>query len=558
MIKVAPEDMLPQRFYRHAQARPDAVYLTQPMGGGVVQTFTFGRVMDEAKRVATYLNSLNLPPQSNIGILTKNCAWFFITDLAIWMAGHVSVALYPTLTADTVRYILEHSESKLLFVGKIDGFGAMKEGIPSGLPTVTYPLCAKGATGTAWDTIIKDNKPLSDTPPRKPEDMSLIVYTSGSTGKPKGVVHTFQSISVPTEGLVGALKITQEDRALSYLPLAHTMDRWLSECVSMWVASQVFFAESLETFVADLQRARPTIFVSVPRLWLKFQLGVLSKMPQKKLDLLLKIPVVSGIVKNKILTQLGLNTVRFAGSGSAPIPAPLIQWYRDLGLELLEGYGMSENFNYSHMTKPGTGRPGYIGQVHPGVECRLSPEGEIQVKSPGMMTGYYRLPDATKETFTDDGWLRTGDRGEVDPEGRLKITGRVKELFKTSKGKYVAPAPIENAINSDNHVELCVVAGNAMQATHAVVQLAENLLPKVKDQAGKDEVTKALEALLAQVNSTLPDFERLDFIAVAKDRWSGETGELTPTMKIKRSVLEAKYQPQWEGWYASRAKVIWE
>ena len=196
----------------------------------------------------------------------------------------------------------------------------------------------------------------------------------------------------------------------------------------------------------DLRRARPTLFVSVPRLWLKFQLGVLSKLPQERLARLLKIPLVNLFVRKKVLKGLGLERVRFAGSGSAPIPAELIQWYRNLGLELLEGYGMTENFSYSHCNRPGMVRAGYVGPPYDNVDCRLSEEGEVLVKSPGTMLGYYKAPELTEEVLTEDGFLRTGDRGEVDEKGRLRITGRVKELFKTSKGKYVAPAPIENLL----------------------------------------------------------------------------------------------------------------
>ena len=506
--------------------------------------------------MAAYLKSLNMPPQSKIAIATKNCVHFFLSDLAIWMAGHVSVALYPTLTHDTVRYILEHSEAKLLFVGKLDTWPEIQKGVPEGLACVAYPL-APPTSLPKWDDLIKQHEPIADPPRRAADDHALIIYTSGSTGRPKGVLHSFRTISAPTENLVKLLDVTKNDRMLSYLPLAHAMDRWLSECVSMWTGLHVYFAEALDTFVEDLKRARPTLFISVPRLWLKFQLGVFSKMPEKKLNRLLKIPILSGIVKKKILRNLGLADVRFAGSGSAPIPAELIGWYRNLGLELLEGYGMSENFNYSHLTMPGKGRAGYIGHAQPGVECKLSEQGEILIKSPGTMLGYYKEPELTKECFTPDGFLKTGDRGEVDDNGRLKITGRVKELFKTSKGKYVAPAPIENMLNADGHIELSIVAGNAMPATHAVLQLAEHLLPKIDDPSVRSEIERSLEKLLDSVNAQLPDYERLDFVVVTKDRWTPESGDLTPTMKIKRSVLEAKYQANWESWHATKKKVIW-
>ena len=557
-MPISENDVILHHFYKHAANRPDAIYLTQPLSGGRVDDYSYARSLDEAKRVAAYLKSLDLPPQSQIAIVSKNCAEFILTDLAIWMAGHTSVALYPTLNEDTVRYILDHSDAKLLFVGKLDTWDEIKKGIPEGLPCVGYSLAPEGTGFKSWKEILAEFEPIDGLPRRKPDDKALIVYTSGSTGQPKGVLHSFSTISAPTHSLVGTLNINPDDRMLSYLPLAHTMDRWLSECISFVSGHRLYFAESLTTFLQDLQRARPTVFVSVPRLWLKFQLGVSRKMPTEKLNKLLRIPILSGIVKKKILTQLGLESVRFAGSGSAPIPSELLDWYRKLGLELLEGYGMSENFNFSHMTMPGKVRPGYIGHPHPGVECKLSDEGEILVKSPGSMVGYYKQDELTKEAFTDDGFLKTGDRGVIDDTGRLKITGRVKELFKTSKGKYVAPAPIENIINNDPNIELSCIAGSGYPATHAVLQLAEDLVPRVSDPAVKAQVTASLEKLLVKVNDSIEEFEKVQFFVVPADRWSVEEGQLTPTMKIRRTALEESYAPHLDAWYETGEKVIWQ
>jgi long-chain acyl-CoA synthetase len=557
MAELTPADLPLQRLWHQVETRPDAVWLTQPFGGGQTIEYTWAVVVDRARRMAAYLRSLDLPPQSRIAMISKNCAHFFISELAIWMAGHTTVAIYPTLDEATVRYIMEHSEAKLLFVGKLDEWDNMKGGIPEGVPHIAMPL-APPNDYTKWDDIVAEWEPIEDKPVRDFDDESLMIYTSGSTGTPKGVLHSFRTISGPTKGLCTLLDFTPEDRYLSYLPLAHGMDRWLAFCCTLYSGVQVYFAESLDSFVADLNRARPTLFMSVPRLWLKFQLGIFKKMPPKKLDLFLKIPILSGIVKKKILAGLGLDAVRFAGSGSAPISAELLAWYRNLGLELLEGYGMSENFNYSHLTMPGRGRPGYIGHAYDDVECKLSEQGEILVKSPGNMVGYYKDPERTAEAFTEDGFLRTGDKGELDEEGRLKITGRVKEIFKTSKGKYVAPAPIENLINDDPNVELSVVGGSGMPMTHGVVQLAEDLVPKLSDPEVQARVHGDLEALLKKVNGQLVSFERLGFLVVAKDRWTVGDGQLTPTMKIRRPILEQMYQPKHEAWYAQGAKVIWE
>ncbi len=557
MMEIEKSDLMLERAYHWEKERANEIYMTQPMGGGEVREYTWKKTLDEARRMAAYIGSLDIPDNSQIAILSKNCAHFIMTDLAIWMAGHVSVALYPTLTADTVSYILEHSEAKLLFVGKLDTWDEMKPGVPEDLPCVSYPLSPKNDYPT-WDDLITKHEPITDSPVRDVDDSAIIVYTSGSTGQPKGVVHAFRQLSVAQKGFGELIGFKLNDRCLSYLPLAHVFERAAVETASLYNGHQVFFAESLDTFVQDLQRARPTVFHSVPRLWLKFQLGVFRKMPQEKLAKLIKIPLLGRIIKKKVLRGLGLAECRMAVSGSAPIPPELIQWYNDLGLELLEGYGMSENFCYSHFTQPGSIKPGYVGQPVLGVKVKLSDAGELLIKSPCNMTSYFKQPELTKEAFTEDGYLKTGDRGEIDEKGTLRITGRVKELFKTSKGKYVAPAPIENLINASQRVEISCVAGAGFTKPHGLVLLDEGLRAKIDDADIKKQVEEALGDLLAKVNEEVETFERLQFFAVVKDVWQIDNGFLTPTMKIKRDVIEQAYAGSLDEWYDSNKTVIWQ
>jgi long-subunit acyl-CoA synthetase (AMP-forming) len=296
----------------------------------------------------------------------------------------------------------------------------------------------------------------------------------------------------------------------------------------------------------------------VPRLWLKFQQAVFQKMPPQRLELLLKIPFINNVIRKKVLTALGLQDCRFAMSGSAPIPAELIDWYRALGLELLEGYAMSENFCYSHFTRPGEVKPGWVGRPTDGCDVRLSEAGEVLVKSPCNMRGYFKESDKTLESFTEDGYLKTGDRGEIDERGILRITGRVKEIFKTSKGKYISPAPIENIINADDAVELSCVTGSGNPQPYALVQLNETLRAKVKKGEGKAEIAARLSTLLREVNGKVAKFERLAFFAVVSDIWEIENGMLTPTMKIKRSAIEDRYADMVEGWYEANEPVVWQ
>jgi long-subunit acyl-CoA synthetase (AMP-forming) len=550
-----------EHVYDHEAAWRDRVWLTQPLGpsegGPAVKDYTWGQALDEARRMAAHLRSMGLEPGDRVAMLTKNCAHFFIAELAIWMGGFTTVAIFPTESADTIRYVLEHSEAKVLFVGKLDTWKDQKAGVPGAVKQIAMPLAPKGHGLPAWDELIAKATPLDGRPSRADDDLAMLIYTSGSTGRPKGVMHSFGRVSEASEGISKGVEATENERMLSYLPLAHVFERAYIECNSFVAGGHVFFAESLETFVKDLNRARPTLFLSVPRLWLKFQQGVFAKMPPGRLDFLLSIPIVKGIIGKKILTGLGLEHVRLAGSGSAPIPAELIAWYRRLGLNLMEGYAMTEDFAYSHMSKPGKSLVGYVGVPHEGVDVKISEEGEILIKSPGTMIGYYKQPELTKEAFTADGFFRTGDRGERTPEGLLKITGRVKELFKTAKGKYVAPAPIENKLNEHPYIELSCVSGVGQPAAFAMVVLGEELRKKLDDTL-KADVEKQLGALLDKVNGEISGYEQMQFIVIAKEPWTIENGLLTPTMKLKRAKLEEATTPKLDAWFESKKKVIWE
>lgn len=541
--------------YEHEKTRPNDVWLTQPMGDGTVRDITWREAVDEARRMAAHLRSLDLPRPSQIALFAKNNAWWFLADLAIWMAGHVTVPLYPTLAPETIRQILEHSEAKLVFIGKLDGFEQMQAGIPDGLQRIALPL-APAIDAPSWTDIVAKTEPLAGEQLRDADDVATIIYTSGSTGVPKGVMHSFRTMCSAL-AFAEVIGMSNKDRMLSYLPLAHAYERAVVETPAMKTGMHIYFAEKLDTFVLDLQRARPTIFLSVPRLWTKFQQGVYAKMPAKKLGRLLKIPLVNIFVRKRVLRGLGLEEVRFAGSGSAPIPAELLAWYGSLGLEVLEGYGMTENFSVSHVARPGEVRVGYVGRPQEGAEQRITDEGEVLVKSPGTMLGYFKAKDLTDAMIGPDGFLRTGDRGEIDEMGRLKITGRVKELFKTSKGKYVAPTPIENALLLHDDVEQAMVSGSGMPQPFGMVVLSDAARARVKDAAAREALARSLEAHVAQTNAAIDPHEHLEKIVVVSDPWTIENGMLTPTMKVKRGVIEKRYAPKVEGWYAEKARVIW-
>ena len=273
---------------------------------------------------------------------------------------------------------------------------------------------------------------------------------------------------------------------------------------------------------------------------------------------LFALPIISGVIKKKILTEMGLNHVRAAITGAAPLPPDIIAWYRKLGLDLLEVYGMSENFGNSHACRPGEVRIGYVGSPSPGTEQRIADNGELLVKSPSQMLGYYKLPDKTAEEMTPDGFFKTGDRGEIDGEGRLRITGRVKELFKTSKGKYIAPVPIENKLNHPK-IEVSCVTGPTQPQPFVLLMPSPDAHKELSEGAlTREGLAQEFAQLLEQVNATLEDHEKLDYAVVVKEQWTMENGFLTPTMKIKRNVIEERYLPSAGSWKKVGSKVVWE
>ncbi len=387
--------------------------------------------------------------------------------------------------------------------------------------------------------------------------MATIIYTSGTTGLPKGVMHSFGNLGFATTHGTQLFGLNGSDRLLSYLPLCHVAERMFVELASIYTGQTVFFAESLDTFLSDLQRARPTALFGVPRIWSKFQMGVYSRIPAKRLDFLLGLPIIGKRVGHKVLAGLGLDALRIALSGAAPVPQALLHWYQRLGLEVLEVYGMTENCGYSHICLPGQNKPGWIGKPCPEVEVRIEDSGEVLVRSGATMLGYFKEPQKTAETITKDGFLRTGDKGEQDAEGNLRLTGRLKEIFKTSKGKYVAPAPIENRLAVHSRIEQVCVVGDGLSAPLGLCVLSAVGLQDAASVA-RNALQSSLESLLDEVNGALDKHERLRQLVVVKDSWAVENGFLTPTLKIKRNVIEAVYGARFEEWSARSEAVLWQ
>jgi len=556
MCTLTEDDLPLQSIYRFERERAQHIFLTQPFDGGQVRDWTWSQAVVEARRMATYLKAQNWEPGTRVAILSKNCAWWILADMAIWMAGYVSVPIYPSLKAQTIRHILEHSGAKACFIGATDEGDAGSLAIPAGVVSIRFPTEPTGDY-TDWDALVASSLPLEGFPVRAAGDLATIIYTSGTTGLPKGVMHTFAAFSYNVKVIAPLLRMTAEERILSYLPLAHIVERIGTESLFIRMGARIFFTEGIETFLADLHRARPTIFLSVPRLLLKFQQGVLAKIPKQKLDRMLRIPLVSGIIKRRILHQLGLSTVVHAACGAAPLPPEILLWFRNLGLNLAEGYGMTET-SITNLPAPGTVRAGYVGRPLEGVEMSLGENGELLIKSPMNMLGYYKDPQGTLNSFTADGFFRTGDLASIAPDGQLKIIGRVKEQFKTSKGKYVAPAPIESMLMAHPAVDAGCLMGAGLPSPFAVILLSEEARKRCADPAARAALEESLAAQMAEVNAQLDPHERLKFLAIAEGPWTIGNGLMTPTLKIKRSILEARYQALIDDWNNRNEPIVWE
>jgi long-chain acyl-CoA synthetase len=323
------------------------------------------------------------------------------------------------------------------------------------------------------------------------------------------------------------------------------------EYCGIFTGGTIYFPESLQTFSKDLQAAQPTIFLAVPRIWEKFREEILKKIPASRLSFLLGLPIVGSLLRRVLKKKLGLSRVRFALSGASPLHPSLPVFFGQLGITIQEAYGMTENMALATINRKHSVKIGTVGQSYPGVELIIGAQNEVLTKSPATMLGYYKEPLLTAACF-EDGFLKTGDEGRLDAEGYLTITGRLKDLFKTSKGKYVAPAPIEKLLLEHTlFAQVCVV-GSGQSGALALCVLTSGIA------ANETDLTSQLEAIRLQVNRQLELQEQLMKLVVVREEWTIANGFITPTLKIRRSAMDAHYESNYDQWLRSPASILWE
>ncbi len=519
-----------EMFYRWERETPDKVYLRQPAKLEWSE-YTWREVADRVRKIAAFLRAKNYPAGSRIGIWSSNSMDWPIADLAIMLAGHISVPVYPGQDVDSANYIFRHSEVKTVFCGDFDQWQNVDAALVDGMETVAMLGC-KFATNTSLDAIYGQYEPYTGSPIPDPEEVFTIIYTSGTTGNPKGVMHMHQTPGHVVPGLAKAFKLDEgPNEFFSFLPMSHAAERIVVEMCSLYANASISFSEGLETFGDEIRSVQPTLFFAVPRLWVKFKEGIDAKIPpQAQAEL-------TDEQKAGVAQALGLSRARFILTGSAPCPRDVQDWFLQMGIALRDGYGMTENFIHGiAWTKDDRPISGCVGQpMDDTIQVRLSDSGEIQFKSRGLMKGYYRNPEKTAEVF-EDGWYCSGDSGRFDEDGNLWVTGRVSEVFKTSKGKFIVPTKLESRFGRNPNLAQFCCMGHGLDAPIILVTLSE--LGKARD---RDELQAELDVLLQEINAELPAYERISNIFIT-DEWTIENTLLTPTMKLKRKQIEDHYR----------------
>lgn len=544
-----------QLLLKNEKEAADRVYLRQPRDG-VWHEFSWAEAMLQARKVAGFLHHLGLKRGNHVSIMSKNCAEWFITDFGIHLAGMVNVPLFANQNVDSAQYVLDHGDVKLVFVGKLDDHQAVRQYIPDNYITVSFDYHLDLQVNHRWSEVLA-SQPLDELVEPGPDDLYTIIYSSGTSGSPKGAMYTNQTIAnyltlFPQDLL--RISDLEHHKLISYLPLAHVYERSAIQLASVSIRCDVSFVESLDKFAENLREIQPTLFAAVPRIWGVFKQKIEQKVPPAKLNFLLKIPLISSLIKKKIIHGLGLNDCVNSFSGASHLPIAIIEFFEKIGINIQEGYGQTENLAYATLALLDERKPGYVGTVRLDVSIKKGDDDELLIQSPCLMSGYYKEKQATKNSFTPEGWLRTGDVVEIDGEERVKILGRITENFKNQTGEFVAPSPIEKRFASNGLLEQLCLVGRELPTNVLLVTLNE----AARLNKNKDEINKSLQETLRLVNSKLAKYEKISNIIVVKETWTTNNDMMTPTLKVKRKVVEKHYETIIQDVLNKHQTVVWE
>jgi long-chain acyl-CoA synthetase len=550
------------------------------------------RVKETVEAIAAKLIDFGVRPGDKVAILSENRPEWAMVDLAILAVGAITVPIYSTLPAKQVQYILHDSESVLIFISNALHLKKILE-IRAEIPNLKEIIIME-RTGDVPQNIpllsevIQQGSLLLKESPQivqqrlasiNPKDVCTIVYTSGTTGEPKGVMLTHHNIITNIESLNHAgFNFSPSDCSLSFLPLSHIFERTVGYYALLYFGCTIAYAESLDKMTQNLVEVRPTILIGVPRVFEKFYakimegihaqtglkrklanwaLGVATEYTENRLSdkapsvfLSSKYFLADKLIFGKIRSRLG-GRVRIIGSGGAALPTRLAHFFHGVGLTILEGYGLTETSPIISFNRPGSFKFGTVGQPIPGVEIKIAQDdGEILVRGPNVMKGYYKKPEDTAQTITPDGWFHTGDIGEIDESDNLKITDRKKDLIVTSAGKNIAPQFVENTVKVSPYVHQIVVLGDKRKYPCALIvpnlqnlkkyatahQISEN------DLVRNPDIIQEVQRDIDRLSADLAQFERIKRIALLENEFSIESGELTPSLKVKRNVVEKRYK----------------
>ncbi len=537
---------------------------------------------------------LGLEPRQGVAILGTNRPEWFVSDLAaIAAAGHPT-GIYTTLTPEQIEYVLDHSEAAVAVVENPDALARILP-LRERLPRLRAIVLMEGESDEAgvltWSELIGLGSAIPEAVVRRrierlsADELCTLIYTSGTTGPPKGVMLSHRNIVFVGRIVVDHLDIHGGDSIISYLPLSHIAEQVVSLHSPIAVGACTWFAESLEKLRENLVEVRPHVFLGVPRVWEKIQAGIAAAEAgapglKRRLVRWARAKGLAGgyadqrgerrprfhglaerLVFSKVRRRLGLDRARYCATSAAPISLDTLEFFLSLGIPLLEIYGMTECAGPATMCTPERYRTGRAGFTIPGTEIRIAADGEILMRGPHVFLGYYKNEEATREALDADGWLHSGDVGALDDEGFLRVTDRKKELLITSGGKNVAPQPIEAKLKAIPSVALAAVVGDRRKYVAALLTLDPERLPREAEAAGSPArdpqaasrcaVFRAyLERQVEAVNRTLANFESLKRFAVLPSQFTVEGGELTPTMKLRRRVIEERYAAEIEGLFA--------